>query len=271
MSTRLTNIVVLGAGGRMGRALISLAAGDPELRLCGAIEAEGAPGVGQDAGEVAGTGALGVRISTDFAAVARPDAVALDFTNAEAALSHLRTAVVRQSPIVIGSTGFNPPQVQELDELAARTRSVVAANMSVGVNVLLDLVRSAARALGDAFDPEVVEVHHRMKIDSPSGTALALGKAAAEELGRNLDVDGRFGRQGVVGRRTDREIGVMALRGGDVVGDHTVFFIGMGERLELTHRAQSRDCLARGALRAAKWLDTQKTPGRYSMADVLGL
>jgi len=265
------NVIVCGAAGRMGRSLIGLTASDPELKLVGAIEAAGVPFVGHDAGEVAGVGALGVRISTDYGAVARPDAVALDFTNAEVALTHLRQAVDRQAPIVIGSTGFNAAQQQELDELAPRTRSVVAANMSIGVNVLLQLVRSAARALGDAFDPEIVEIHHRMKIDSPSGTALALGRAVAGELGRDLTADGLFGREGVIGKRSEREIGVMALRGGDVIGDHTVFFIGMGERLELTHRAQSRECLARGALRAAKWLAGQKQPGRYSMADVLGL
>lgn len=267
----VTNVIVCGAAGRMGRSLIALTASDPELKLVGAIEAEGVPFVGTDAGEVAGVGALGVRVSTDYAAIARPDSVALDFTNAEVALTHLREAVGRQAPIVIGSTGFNADQQREVDELAPRTRAVVAANMSVGVNVLLQLVRSAARALGDAFDPEIVEIHHRMKIDSPSGTALALGRALAGELGRDLTSSGVYGREGVIGKRTEKEVGVMALRGGDVIGDHTVLFIGMGERLELTHRAQSRDCLARGALRAAKWLGAKKEPGRYSMADVLGL
>ena len=194
----------------------------------------------------------------------------LDFTNAEAALEHLRTAVEKQAPIVLGSTGFNPAQRKELDELSPRTRAVVAANMSVGVNVLLMLARVAARALGDSFDPEVTDIHHRMKIDSPSGTALALARAVAEELGRDLDAVGLYGREGVIGRRTDKELGVLGLRGGDVIGDHTVFFLGMGERRELTHRAQSRDSLARGALRAAKWLGAQPKPGRYSMSDVLG-
>lgn len=266
-----TRIVVCGAAGRMGRTLVSLAAADPELEVVGALEVEGVPFVGQDAGEVAGTRRLGVLISTDYSALARPDAVALDFTNPEASLAHLRAAAAKQAPIVVGSTGFSAEQQKEVDELAGRTRAVVAANMSVGVNVLLTLVRAAARALGDSFDPEIVDIHHRMKVDAPSGTALALARAVAEELGRDLQKDGLFGRSGLVGRRTDSEIGVLGLRGGDVIGDHTVYFLGKGERLELTHRAQSRDSLARGALRAAKWLGQQTKNGRYSMADVLGL
>jgi 4-hydroxy-tetrahydrodipicolinate reductase len=266
-----TSLVICGAAGRMGRTLVSLAAADPELRVVGAVEATGAPAVGADAGEVAGVGSLGVRISTDYALLARADAVALDFTTAEAALDHLRSAVEKQAPIVVGSTGFDARQQRELEQLAPRTRTVIAANMSVGVNVLLMLVRAAARALGDSFDPEIAEIHHRMKIDAPSGTALALARAVAEELGRDLAGHALHGRQGVIGRRTDEEIGVMGLRGGDVIGDHTVFFLGMGERLELTHRAQSRECLARGALRAAKWLAARPQAGRYSMADVLGL
>jgi 4-hydroxy-tetrahydrodipicolinate reductase len=142
--------------------------------------------------------------------------------------------------------------------------------MSVGINVLLKLVASAARILGPEFDPEIVEMHHRMKVDAPSGTALALGRAVADSLGRDLRTDARSGREGVIGKRTPNEIGIMALRGGDVVGDHTVIFAGLGERIELTHRAQSRDCLARGALRAGLWLARQPV-GRYSMGDVLGL
>jgi len=266
-----TALIVCGAAGRMGRTLISLAAADPELKVVGAIEVAGVPAVGKDAGEVAGVYKLGVPITTDYAAVAGPDAVALDFTNAEATLEHLRVAVEKKAPMVIGSTGWKPEQQAELNDLAGRIRSVVAANMSIGVNVLLTLVRAAARALGDSFDPEITEVHHRLKVDAPSGTALALARAVSDELGRDLSKDGLYGREGIVGRRTDKEIAVMGLRGGDVIGDHTVHFLGMGERLELTHRAQSRESLAHGALRAAQWLARQPRPGRYSMADVLGL
>jgi len=253
----------------MGRVLVTLVAQNEATTLAGAIEAEGNPTLGKDAGEVAGVGPLGVRITHDFPSVANADAVALDFTNAAAALDHLRTAVQKQSPIVIGSTGFTVEQQAEVDRLAPQTRSVIAPNMSVGIAVLQRLVRDAALALGADFDPEIVEIHHRMKVDAPSGTALALARTVADATKRTLATNGVYGREGMVGQRPQREIGIMALRGGDAVGDHTVIFAGLGERLELTHRAQSRDCLARGAIRAALWLVQQAT-GRYGMNDVLG-
>ncbi len=265
----MTRIVVCGAAGRMGRTLVALVAQGAATTLAGAVEASGNPTLGRDAGEVAGVGRLGVPISDDFAALATSDAVALDFTNASAALEHLRTAVEKQSPIVIGSTGFTVQQQAEVDRLAPQTRCVIASNMSVGITVLQRLAREAALALGAEFDPEIVEIHHRMKVDAPSGTALALAKTIAEATNRTLGTDAVYGREGIVGQRQQREIGVIALRGGDVVGDHTIIFAGMGERIELTHRAQSRDCLARGAIRAALWL-AQQPVGRYGMADVLG-
>jgi len=263
-----TAIVVCGAAGRMGKTLINLVSQSEQTVLAGALEAPGHPALGQDAGAVAGVGHLGVAVTADFAAVATPENVTLDFTNAAAALDHLRIAAEKRSPIVIGSTGFTPPQQAELDRLAPRTRCVIAPNMSVGIAVLQRLVHEAARALPD-FDPEIVEIHHRMKIDAPSGTALALGRTIAEATGRSLATDAVYGREGVVGQRPKNEIGILAARGGDVVGDHTVIFAGLGERIELTHRAQSRDCLARGAIRAALWLINQP-PGRYGMSDVLG-
>jgi len=265
----MTPIVVCGAAGRMGRALVALVAQNEATRLVGAIEAQGNPALGKDAGELAGVGTLGVRVTDNFAAVAIPDTVALDFTNAAAALDHLRTAVQKQSPIVIGSTGFTVEQQAEIDRLAPQTRCVVAPNMSVGIAVLQRLARQAALALGADFDPEIVEIHHRMKVDAPSGTALALARTVADATKRTLATDAVYGREGMVGQRQQREIGIMALRGGDAVGDHTVIFAGLGERLELTHRAQSRDCLARGAIRAALWL-AQQPVGRYGMNDVLG-
>jgi 4-hydroxy-tetrahydrodipicolinate reductase len=264
-----TKIVVCGAAGRMGKTLIGLVAQNEATVLAGAVEMPGHAALSKDAGEVAGVGRLSVAISDDFAAVATPDAVALDFTNAAAALDHLRTAVQRRSPMVIGSTGFSPAQQAEIDTLAPQTRCVIAPNMSVGIAVLQRLVREAAVALGADFDPEIVEMHHRMKVDAPSGTALALGRTVAEATGRTFAADAVYGREGVVGQRQRKELGIMALRGGDVVGDHTVIFAGLGERIELTHRAQSRDCLARGALRAALWLVSQPV-GRYGMHDVLG-
>jgi 4-hydroxy-tetrahydrodipicolinate reductase len=196
--------------------------------------------------------------------------VTLDFTAPGPTVEHLRRAVANRAAIVIGTTGFAADEQRELDHLATQTACVVAANMSIGVNVLLTLVEAAAAALGGAFDPEIVEMHHRMKVDAPSGTALALGRAVAAGLHRDFEATRRLAREGIVGRRTDAEIGIVALRGGDVVGDHTVVFAGMGERIELTHRAHSRDCLARGAVRAGLWL-AGKPAGRYSMRDVLGL
>ncbi|HEX7406286.1 MAG TPA: 4-hydroxy-tetrahydrodipicolinate reductase [Candidatus Binatia bacterium] len=265
-----TPMVVCGAAGRMGRTLVTLIAQNDAAALVGAVEAGGHAALGKDAGEVAGVGHLGVAITEDFAAAASPDAVTLDFTSAAAALEHLRLAVERRSPIVIGSTGFTAQQQAEMDRLAPQTRCVIAPNMSVGIAVLQQLIRAAAIALGPDFDPEIVEMHHRMKVDAPSGTALALGKTVAQATGRDFSADAVFGREGVVGQRQRKEIGILALRGGDVVGDHTVIFAGLGERIELTHRAQSRECLARGAIRAALWL-AQQPLGRYSMSDVLGV
>jgi len=264
-------LIVCGAAGRMGRALVAVAAREADFRIVGAVEASASPAVGTDAGEVAGVGALGIGITDDYGAAVREDAVTLEFTTPTATLEHLRVAVARQAPIVIGTTGFSAAEQRELDSLAPRTRCLVAPNMSVGVNVLLALVRAAAHALGTGFDAEIVELHHRAKIDAPSGTALALGRAVAASLGRDFDKAAVFGRQGRAGPRGEAEIGVLAVRGGDAVGDHMVFFLGQGERLELVHRAQSRECLVRGALRAARWLAAQREPGRYSMADVLGL
>lgn len=267
MTTPL-GIIVCGAAGRMGRTLITLVAQTESLVLVGAVEAPGHPAVGKDAGDIAGVGHLGVPIVDDLTAVAKADAVALDFTNAAAAVDHLRTAVERRGPIVIGSTGFTVPQRTELDRLAPQTRCVIASNMSVGITILQHLVREAAIALGADFDPEIVEIHHHLKKDAPSGTALTLAQTVAEATGRMLATDAVYGREGIVGQRQPKEIGILALRGGDVVGDHTVIFAGMGERIELTHRTQSREALARGALRAAEWLIHQPI-GRYTMADVL--
>ncbi len=265
-----TAIVVCGAAGRMGRTLIGLIAQNPAVRLVGALEAAGNPTVGKDAGDVAGVGSLGVVIQSDFEALAHPDHVALDFTSAggrRGASAHSRCS--GRAPSSLARPASRPALQAELDELAPRTRCVVAPNMSVGIAVLQRLVREAAQALGEDFDPEIVEMHHRMKVDAPSGTALALARTVADATGRDLGRDAVYGREGLVGARRQGELSVLALRGGDVVGDHTVIFAGLGERLELTHRAQSRDCLARGAIRAGCWLVGQPI-GRYGMHDVLG-
>ncbi len=263
-------IVVCGAAGRMGRAITRLVHDNPETRLHAAIEGAGNAAVGSDAGTLAGIGEIGIEVGDDYAAVAEPETVALDFTVPEASLAHLRIAAERGAGIAIGTTGLDPDQLAELRRLAPQTRVVFAPNMSVGVNVLLKLVESAAATLNEGFDPEIVEMHHRNKVDAPSGTALALGRAVASGSGRDFDETAVLAREGMVGARTDQEIGIMTLRGGDVVGDHTVIFAGLGERIELTHRASNRDCLARGAVRAGIWLG-KRDRGLYSMADVLGL
>lgn len=263
-------LIVCGAAGRMGRALIRLIHEDPNAHLHAAVESRGNSAIGDDAGVLAGVGAIGVTVGESYAAVASPATVALDFTAPEASLAHLRAAAEIGAGIAIGTTGFDSAQRAELERLACETRTVISSNMSVGVNVLLKLVRDAAAALREGFDPEIVEMHHRNKVDAPSGTALSLGRAVADGMRRDFERDAVLSRAGMVGARTDREIGIMTLRGGDVVGDHTVVFAGSGERIELIHRAQSRDCLARGAVRAGVWLADRK-PGLYSMADVLGL
>ena len=265
------DILVCGAAGRMGRLLISLGREDAGIRVAGAVEAAGHPALGDDAGVVAGGPSLGVPIAADLRAILRPHHVVVDFTGVpDAAVRHACLAVERGAALVVGTTGFDARQREELTALATRTRSVVAANFSAGVTVLTELVSLAARLLDRHFETEIVELHHHAKRDAPSGTALALGHAVAAARGLDFDEAARLAREGNVGARAQEEIGIVALRAGDAVGDHTVVFGGLGERLELVHRAQSRDCLARGALRAARWV-VQQPAGLYSMRDVLGL
>jgi len=266
-------LIVLGAGGRMGRRIVALAEAGTDARIAAAVEIPGSQLVGKDAGEVAGIAALGVAIVADFpaaAASAGSGAVAVDFTQPEAALDHARQAASLCTPIVIGTTGLSREQRDELEALASRTALLLSANMSVGVNVLLGLVGEAVRRLGPSFDIEIAELHHNKKRDAPSGTALALAEAAAEAAGLDPASSFMLGRQGMPGERSRGEIGIVALRGGDNVGEHTVMLLGTGERVELVHRAFSRDCLAAGAVRAGAWLHG-KPPGLYSMKDVLGL
>jgi len=265
----MANLIVAGAAGRMGRLLTSLIAQDRTHRLVGAIEAPAAPAIGADAGTLAGVGPLGVPVVADYAAIARPDTITLDFTVAAAAMEHLEVAAGAGAAIVLGTTGLTPAMEARAREIAPRTRTVIAPNMSVGVNVLMKIVAEVAKILPD-FDAEVLEIHHRTKVDAPSGTAVALGRIIAAARGQDFEANAIYGREGITGVRPAEKIAVMALRGGDAVGDHTVIFGGQGERLELIHRTQSRDSLARGALRAAAWLE-QQPPGLYSMRDVLGL
>lgn len=263
-------IVVCGAAGRMGRLLLELAATHPGLRLAGAVEASAHPAIGQDAGLLAGGARLGVPVTGDLAAVCRREHVVVDFTVPAATLAHAAAAAAAGAGLVIGTTGLSADQDRELRRLGGATRTVIAANYSVGVTVLTELVATAARLLGEGFDAEIVEIHHHHKTDAPSGTALALGRAIAAARGQDFDRAKVLARAGLVGARTPGEIGITGLRAGDVIGDHTVVFGGVGERVELVHRAQSRACLARGALRAAEWVAT-RPPGVYAMRDVLGL
>lgn len=253
----------------MGRMLVAFVARDSAHKLVGAVEARGIDAVGKDAGDIAGIGATGIKITDDYAAIVRPGTVTLDFTTAAASMEHLEAAVKAGGAVVIGSTGFSAEQEKRAREIAPRIRAVIAPNMSVGVNVLMKIAAEVAAILPD-FDAEVIEIHHRTKVDAPSGTALGLARAIASARGQELAAHAVYGREGITGVRPPDQIGVLAIRAGDAVGDHTVIFGGQGERLELIHRAQSRESLARGALRAAAWIEHQK-PGLYSMRDVLGL
>jgi 4-hydroxy-tetrahydrodipicolinate reductase len=266
----MIRVVVAGAAGRMGGHIIRAVRGEPGMTLAAATERPGFQS-GADAGTLAGVGALGVPVQGDLRqALAAGADVVVDFTAFEASTAHAEIAAESGVAVVIGSTGFTEEARARVAGAARRVPIVLSPNMSVGVNVLFALVRQAASVLGDAYDVEILEMHHKKKKDAPSGTAVRLAEVAAEALARDPARDLRYARQGMIGERTPREIGVQTLRGGDVVGEHTVFFAGEGERLELTHRATSRDQFARGAVRAARWV-VGKPPGLYDMGDVLGL
>ncbi|MBM4038754.1 MAG: 4-hydroxy-tetrahydrodipicolinate reductase [Planctomycetes bacterium] len=263
----MIRLIVNGAAGRMGRRIIALAAEDKEFAIAGAFERPDHPDMGKDAGTLAGIEPIGVALTPrgDVAAD-----VAVDFSHADSALAMIGWCAERGIAIAVGTTGMGAEGNKRLEAAAKKIPCLLAANMSLGVNVLLRVVRDMAAALGDAYDVEIVEAHHNKKKDAPSGTALALGEAVAAGLGRNLAEVAVHGRHGMVGERTVKEIGFHAVRAGDIVGDHTVLFGGQGERVEVRHVATSRDTFVRGALRAARFL-AGKPPGRYSMADVLGL
>jgi 4-hydroxy-tetrahydrodipicolinate reductase len=265
----LTRVIVIGAPGKMGRRLVDLIRTDPELALTGAVAHSAHPALGRDIGEIAGMGGVGVPLASDLATLLPQADVVIDFSVAAATMAYLRLVTTAQKAMVIGTTGFSAAQRDEIARLSQGIQCFLAPNMSVGVNVLFQLLRHAATLLPN-YDVEIIEAHHRTKVDAPSGTALRLGAIVAERRGQTLDDVAMYGRQGVVGRRTDPEIGIQAIRAGDIVGEHTVIFGGMGERLELIHRTQNRDTFAHGALRAAKWI-VQQPPGLYSMEDLLQL
>jgi len=263
-------IGVAGAAGRMGRRIVALAHENADAEVTAALEVSGHPDLGKDAGELAGVGTLGVMVSDDLEAVLADCDVLVSFCSPAASVEHVRAAAKAGKAVVVGTTGFSAEQRAEMNAAGKATRFLTAPNMSMGVNLLFSLVGRVARSLGDGYDVEIVETHHRMKKDAPSGTAVKLLEGIAAALGRDPDSAAIHGRKGLVGERTSTEIGVMALRGGDVVGEHTVMFVTNGERIELTHRAHSRDAFAKGAIQAALWL-RDKPDGVYDMFDVLGL
>ena len=266
----MADVVVAGAAGRMGNRLVALLQEDKELRLVAALEAPGHPALGRDAGEAAGVGRLTVPITADAEAALGKDRILIEFSVPEASLAHARLVARQGGRAVIGTTGFTAAQRGELAAIGRSIAILVAPNMSVGVNVAFRILADMARMLGDEYDVEIVETHHRFKKDAPSGTALRMAEVVAEALGRDLAKTAVYDRHDKLAERSRKEIGMAAVRSGDVVGEHTVSFGALGERLELTHRAQSRDNFARGALRGARFIATAK-PGLYSMQDVLGL
>ena len=264
-----TQLAVAGVSGRMGRALLEAIAADTECALAVAIDRPGSPLIGQDAGLI--YGAITHIAIVDGAESNLANAQALiDFTRPEASLAYLDACVAAQLPIVIGTTGFDKAGTDRIAAAAQHIPIVFAPNMSVGVNLLMKLAELAARVLDDGYDVEIIEAHHRHKVDAPYGTALGLGRAVARTLNRDLASCAVYAREGATGERAPGTIGFATVRGGDIVGDHTLLFAGIGERIELTHKASSRATFAQGALRAAKWLQGQP-PGLYDMRDVLNL
>lgn len=264
--------VVTGAAGRMGSRIINVLSSSEGIRLSGAVERKGHAMVGKDSCGPAGLPAGSVlnMITDDLAAALKAGDVLIDFTAPEASLDHIRHCSELGKPCVIGSTGFSKEQLAEVGKYVQKIACVLSPNMSVGVNVCFKVLADLARILGPEFDAEIVEWHHRLKKDAPSGTAVRMGEVVAKALGRDYHKAAKYHREGITGVRTNEEIGMQTVRGGDIVGEHTVYFIGMGERIELTHRAHTRDMFARGAVRAAKWV-VGKKPGLYDMQDVLGL
>jgi 4-hydroxy-tetrahydrodipicolinate reductase len=261
-------IAIAGASGRMGRMLIEAVAAAEDMVLAGALDVADSPAVGQDAAAFLGQNS-GVNITADLHAGLKNAQVLIDFTRPEGTLQHL--AVCRELGVkaVIGTTGFSPEQKSQITQYAQQVALMMAPNMSVGVNVVMRLLDMAARALNEGYDIEIIEAHHRHKVDAPSGTALQMGQVVANALGRDLKECAVYGREGVTGARDPSTIGFATIRGGDIVGDHTVLFAGIGERIEITHKSSSRATYAQGSLRAARFLMKQ-AHGLFDMHDVLG-
>ncbi len=267
----MKNLVIVGAAGRMGKTLVRCLESFPELKLAGAVDLWDCPNRGKDAGLVAGTGEAGVKITSDLAEVIGSSDVVIDFSGHHGTAGNAPRVAEAGKSFVIGTTGLTAEEKQAVVQAAAKIPVVMASNMSLGMNLLFSLVERAAAVLkAKGYDIEVIERHHRRKKDSPSGTAISLGEAAAKGYGWDLQKVAVHGRGGMVGERPAEQIGFHAVRGGDIIGDHTVLFAADGETLEFSHRATSREAFALGALRAAAWVAGRK-PGLYSMRDVLGV
>lgn len=262
--------IVVGAAGKMGGRVIHVIKEASSMELCRAIERPDHPSIGVDIGEIIGLGEIGIPLEGRLESKERGGDVIINFTNPHASLECLEFAKERGMAIVIGTTGLNPGQMERVRELSKSTRCVLSPNMSVGMNLMFRVVQEVAQVLGPEYDVEILEAHHHLKKDSPSGTAVKLGELIAKATGRDFNQVGVYGRKGMVGERTKEEIGMQVIRAGDIVGEHTVLFGGIGERLEIIHRAHSRDNFARGAVRAALWVVNQPN-GLYDVQDVLGL
>jgi 4-hydroxy-tetrahydrodipicolinate reductase len=266
----MVKAIVLGAAGRMGARIISLMKDSESVCLGAAVEVKGHPSIGADAGEAAGTQRLGIPIAEDLTSVIDHGQVVIDFTTPQSTLAGLDILTKKGKPLVIGTTGFSSVELERIRKATTKIPCVLSPNMSIGVNVMFKIVGEVANLLGQDYDMEIIEAHHRFKKDAPSGTALRLAEVLAKATQRRLEEVATYARKGQVGERKKSEIGIQTIRAGDIVGEHTVIFGGMGERLEITHRAHSRDNFARGAILAAKWVAHQP-PGLYEMAHVLGL
>ena len=265
----LRRVAIAGASGRMGHMLIEAVRAAPDCRLAGALDVAGGPAIGTDAAAFLGA-ASGVPIVSDLRAGLADAQVLIDFTRPEGTLAHLAACRELGVQMVIGTTGFSDAQKAEIADAARDIAIMMAPNMSVGVNVTLKLLEMAAKALATGYDIEIIEAHHRHKVDAPSGTALKMGEVIADALGRDLKDCAVYAREGITGERDPSTIGFSAIRGGDIVGDHTVLFAGVGERIEISHKSSSRATYAQGSLRAVRFLAGQKA-GLFDMSDVLGL
>jgi len=266
----MVKIAVAGARGRMGGRIAALSREYEGLVLAGAFEQKGHPDAGKDIGTLLGLGSLNIALADSIEKAIEKADLVIEFTTPAATLAHLKVCAEKGKSMVIGTTGLKKDEAEEVRRLASGIPVVMASNMSLGVNLLLKVLKDVARVLGDDYDVEITEAHHRHKKDAPSGTAIKMAEAVAQGLQRNLEEVCVYSRKGLVGERTKKEIGMQVIRAGDIVGEHTVLFGGLGERIEITHRASSRDTFARGALKAALWLEG-KAPGLYDMQDVLGL